>query len=105
MKSAVIITGGKQYLIAPGDTLKVEKLPGKAGDKISFDQVLLVATEKTAKVGQPLLAGATVAAEIVRHGQRPKVTGVKMKPKKRYHRYFGHRQPFTEITITAVKAS
>lgn len=103
MKSAVIKTGGKQYLVSEGDTIKVEKLAADAAQAVDFTEVLLTATDKTITVGQPLVAGARVAATVLRQAKRPKVTGVKMKPKKRYRRYFGHRQSFTEVEITSIK--
>ena len=89
--------------MAENDTLKVEKLPAAVGESVTFDQVLLTATDKTTQIGQPLVAGAEVAAKVVRHAKAPKVTGAKVKPKKRYKRYFGHRQSFTEVTITRIK--
>ena len=105
MKSAVIKTGGKQYFVSEGDTLKVEKLDQEPGDKTSFEDVLLTATEKITKVGAPNVTGAIVEAKVVQHSKSRKVTGVKMKPKKRYRRLFGHRQRYTEIEITRIKTA
>lgn len=105
MKSAVIKTGGKQYLVSEGDTLKVEKLSEKLESEVTFKEILLTTTDKATKIGTPHVKGATVEAHIVQHGKHPKVTGVKMKPKKRYRRYFGHRQSYTEIEIKKIKTT
>lgn len=105
MSYAVIKTGGKQYLVTEGQRLRVEKLPGKAGEAISFSDVLLTVDGKDVVVGTPLVAKASVEAKIVRQGQAKKVTGVKMKAKKRYRRYFGHRQQFTEVVVGKIKTA
>ena len=105
MKRAVITTGGKQYLVQEGQLLKVEKLPNKTKEAISFKDVLLTVTDKTTQVGQPFVPKVTVDAKIIRHGKAKKITGVKMKPKKRNRHYFGHRQPFTEIEIKKIKTT
>ena len=102
MKSAVIKTGGKQYLVSEGQKLKVDKLDIEAGKKIAFDEVLLATSDKTTSVGTPTVAGAKVEGQVVSHGKRDKIHGVKFKAKKRYSRYFGHRQPYTEIAITKI---
>ncbi len=98
---AVIKTGGKQYRVAEGDTLQVEKLPGAAGDKISFDEVLMVGGEK-AKVGTPLVKGASVKAEIVSQDRDKKIIVFKMRRRKNYRRKQGHRQPYTQVRITGI---
>lgn len=102
---AVIETGGKQYLVKPGDKLKVEKLEAKEGDKLTFEP-LLVADEadKEVKVGTPTVEGAKVTAEVVAAGRGRKVEVVKYKPKIRYKKLTGHRQHYTEIQITDIKA-
>jgi large subunit ribosomal protein L21 len=97
---AVISTGGKQYKVAQGDTLKVEKLPGKAGDTVKLD-TLFLGDEKSVQIGAPILKD-TVEATIVGHGLHKKVKGIKHKPKKRYLVRFGHRQPYTELQITKI---
>lgn len=102
MKLAVIQTGGKQYVVKEGDVLKVEKLPVKEGENVVFDTVLLASTDKTTKIGTPTITGATVAAKAVLQGKSKKVFGVKMKAKKRRKKYFGHRQPYTEVEITKI---
>lgn len=103
MKTAVIKTGGKQYLVQEGDKVKVEKLPVEEGKKTTFKEVLLTATSKTAKVGTPLVKGATVEALVSKHGRHQKITGVKMKAKKRSRKLFGHKQHYTEVAITKIK--
>ena len=99
---AVIKTGGKQYKVAVGDKLKVEKLEGEVGDKITFSEVLLVGDDKAVKVGDPFIKGAKVEAKILKTAKNKKVTGIKFKPKKRYKVKFGHRQTMTEVEITKI---
>ena len=101
---AVIKTGGKQYRVGKGDTLRVEKLEGKVGDAVTFDQVLLVNGdgEGSLKVGRPLVAGATVQAKIVTQDLGPKVIIFKFRRRKNYRRHRGHRQPFTALQITDI---
>jgi large subunit ribosomal protein L21 len=99
---AVIRTGGKQYRVSQGDRLKVEKLDGDVGVKLSFD-VLLVGGEGEPKVGSPVVAGAAVEAEIVGQGKHKKVINFRKK-KEGWTKKRGHRQPFTEVVITAVRA-
>lgn len=102
MKTAVIKTGGKQYLVSEGQKLKVEKLDLEADKKVIFDEVLLTTTDKTTSVGTPVVKGASVEGKVLTQGKHKKIHGVKFKAKKRYMRYFGHRQPFTEIEITKI---
>lgn len=101
---AVIKTGGKQYKVKEGEVLKIEKIAGKAGDKIDFE-VLLLADEdgKAVKVGKPLVSGAKVSAEILEQGRARKVNIIKYKPKVRYRRKAGHRQMYTKVKVTSVK--
>ena len=99
---AIIKTGGKQYKVAEGDKIKVEKLEGEAGAKITFDEVLFIGDEKDVKIGEPFLKGAKVEATIVAQGSHKKVWGIKHKPKKRYKVKFGHKQLFTEVEITKI---
>lgn len=98
---AVIQTGGKQYRVAQGDMLRVEKLPGDVGAKVTFDKVLLVGGETT-KVGTPHVAGAKVSAEIVAQDRGKKLIVFKFRRRKNYRRKNGHRQPYTELKITGV---
>lgn len=101
MKLSVIKTGGKQYLVASGDLVTIEKLPGdhKVGDKIVFDDVLLVTDEKDTTIGVPAVKGESVTAEIVDMGKLPTVTVIKYKAKSRYFKKRGHRQPFFQVKI------
>lgn len=102
---AVIKTGGKQYKVQEGETLKVEKLDIEPGKTVDLD-VLMVADEegKDVKVGTPTLEGAKVTAKVVEQGRAKKVEVVKYKPKSRYTRTNGHRQPFTTIEISKISA-
>ena len=97
---AVIETGGKQYKVAKGDTLDVERLEGKEDSAIKFDKVLLV----DEKVGTPTVSGASVSGKIVAHKRGEKIVVFKMKAKKRYQKTQGHRQELTTIEITDIKA-
>lgn len=99
---AVIKTGGKQYLVKKGDKIKVEKLEGKIGDKITFAEVLFLGDEKSVKVGAPFVKDAEVEGKIIAQGKGKKVWGIKHKAKKRYKVKFGHRQMVTEIEITKI---
>ena len=111
---AIIKTGGKQYIVQPGDKLKVEKLDPpspKATDgqskkenlEVIFDEVLLLEKDKKLEIGKPFIAGAKVAAKILSHGKGDKIIVFKYKPKKREARKIGHRQPYTEIEILGIK--
>ena len=101
---AIIMTGGKQYRVAEGDVLFVEKLDVEAGDTVTFDQVLAVIDGEAASFGAPLLSGATVTAKVEKNGRGKKIRVYKMKPKKGYRRTQGHRQPYTKVTIEAINA-
>jgi large subunit ribosomal protein L21 len=100
---AVIRTGGKQYKVASGDVFDVERLDGKEGAKLSFD-VLLLGGKGKPKAGNPLVSGASVAAEIVAQKRAPKVIAFKKKRRKNTHRKRGHRQELTTVRITDIKA-
>lgn len=100
---AVIKTGGKQYRVATGDKLRVEKLPGNVGDAVTFDQVLMVGGEAL-KLGRPLVGGAKVEAKILGQGLGKKLIVFKFRRRKNYRRKNGHRQPFTALEITNVVA-
>ncbi|WP_242395047.1 50S ribosomal protein L21 [Anaeromyxobacter oryzisoli] len=99
---AVIRTGGKQYRVAQGDRVKVEKLAGDVGGKVNFE-VLLVGGEGEAKIGAPVIAGAAVEGEIVGQGKHKKVIHFRKK-KEGWTKKRGHRQPYTEVLITTVRA-
>lgn len=105
MTFAVIETGGKQYKVSEGDSIKIEKLSGdhKEGDKVTFDSVLLVDDGKDTKIGTPTVSGVKVSGTIKKIGRSAKVTGVKYKPKSRYRVGYGHRQHFFEVAIDSVK--
>lgn len=101
---AIIETGGKQYNVKVGDSIVIEKLNVAAGEEVVFDKVLAVGKEDTFTVGAPLVAGATVKAEVVAEGKGKKVIVYKYKAKKSYHKKRGHRQPFTKVTIKTIEA-
>ena len=102
---AVIFTGGKQYKVAVGDVLKIEKLDGDfaTGDKIVFDKVLLVDNGVDTTIGSPYITGAKVESLFQKLGKHRTVTVMKYKQKSRYLKKNGHRQPFTEVKISAIK--
>src|SRR5574343_663851 len=101
---AVIKTGGKQYKVAAGDKLKVEKLTGDVGSTVVIDKVLLIADGETTTIGAPLVAGAKVNATVVSHGRGDKVMIFKMRRRKHYRKTQGHRQNYTEIQIQNIAA-
>jgi len=101
---AVIKTGGKQYRVSEGQTLRIEKLNAEQGANVEFDQVLMVADGENFKLGTPLLSGGKVTAEIVEQGRGKKVKIVKFRRRKHYRRQMGHRQSFTEVKITGITA-
>jgi large subunit ribosomal protein L21 len=104
VKHAVIETGGKQYRVAEGEVVFIEKLPVQAGDTVTFDRVLAVVDEGNSVFGTPVLEGATVTANVVKNGKSKKVRVFKMKPKKGYRLTQGHRQPYTKVQISAINA-
>ncbi|MFW6113203.1 MAG: 50S ribosomal protein L21 [Thermodesulfobacteriota bacterium] len=99
---AIVQTGGKQYRVAPGDILRVERLPGDRGDEVQLDQVLLVADGDSIQVGQPLVEGARVVGEILRQGQGKKIIVFKKKRRKKYRRKQGHRQLYTALQVREI---
>src|SRR5262245_50923217 len=101
---AVIETGGKQYRVAPGDTLEVERLQAEAGQTYTFDRVLLVADEGKVSVGTPTVASASVLVDVTNHLRGEKKVAFKMKRRKGYHRTIGHRQELTRVKIKEIKA-
>lgn len=101
--TAIIETGGKQYKVAEGDTLFIEKLDAEAGDAIVFDKVLAVLGDEV-KIGTPVVEGVTVDASVEKNGKGKKVMIFKYKPKKGYRRRQGHRQPYTKVTIGKINA-
>lgn len=103
---AVIITGGKQYLVKEGAKIQVEKLDIAEGQPVVFDRVLLVGNEDGQQVntGAPVVSGATVEGTVTKQGRTAKVTSIKYKSKVRYRRKKGHRQAYTAVTITKISA-
>ncbi|MCC7022957.1 MAG: 50S ribosomal protein L21 [Thermomicrobiales bacterium] len=101
---AIIETGGKQYRVAVGDRLAIEKLPVEAGSSVTFDRVLMVGGDGTARVGTPVVPGASVQAQVEEQFRGEKIVVFKYKPKKRYRRKTGHRQSLTRVAITAINA-
>ena len=96
---AIIVTGGKQYVVNEGDTLFIEKLPVEAGDAVTFDQVLAIVDGEHTKFGTPVVEGAKVEATVVKNGKGKKGRVYKYKAKKGYHKRQGHRQPYTKVEI------
>ena len=105
MEFAVIKTGGKQYKVASGDTLNIEKIKGehKVGDKLVFDQVLLVDNGKDTTIGTPTIKGASVSATLLEIGRAAKIMVIHYKQKSKYFKKNGHRQPFFKVKIDAIK--
>lgn len=105
MEIAVIQTGGKQYTVSAGSVVKIEKIVGeyKEGDKVVFDKVLLVDNGSDTTIGTPFIDKAKVTATITKIGRLPKVTVIKYKQKSRYFKKNGHKQPYFEVKIDAVK--
>ena len=99
---AVVETGGKQYRVAVGEQLRVEKLPGMTGDVIDLPRVLAVIQGEDVKIGNPLLEGASVKAEVMAHGRDKKIRIFKMKRRKKYRRTQGHRQAYTQLKVTEI---
>ena len=101
---AVVATGGKQYRVAEGDILRVEKLAGDVGETVAFDKVLIFSDGENVKIGQPEVDGVTVHGQIVAQGKSKKILVFKYKRRKRYRRKQGHRQPFTAVRIERIEA-
>jgi large subunit ribosomal protein L21 len=102
---AVIKTGGKQYKVAAGEKLKIEKLVGDVGSKVVIDKVLMINDGENTTIGAPLVAGATVSATVLSHGRGDKVMIFKFRRRKHYRKTQGHRQSFTEIQIGEILAA
>ncbi len=105
MEFAVIKTGGKQYRVSKGDVVRIEKMKDvtEVGQKLTFDQVLLVDNGKDTTIGMPVIDGAAVEAVVTKLGRADKIMVVKYLQKSRYHKKNGHRQPFVEVKITGIK--
>lgn len=104
LKHAIIVTGCKQYRVAEGDVIFVEKLDVEAGETVKFDRVLAVIDEDKAVFGTPVVENAVVSGNVVKNGKSKKIRVYKMKPKKGYRRTQGHRQPYTKVEITKIEA-
>ena len=104
MAYAIIQTGGKQYRVAEGDVIEVEKLDVEAGAEAKFEKVLLVSNGESLSIGAPLVAGAAVTAEVVEQAKAPKVIAFKYKRRKGYHRTVGHRRQLTRLKIKTISA-
>ncbi|MFT5396044.1 MAG: large subunit ribosomal protein L21 [Gammaproteobacteria bacterium] len=102
---AVIKSGGKQYKVEKGDKLKVEKIDAEAGKDIKIDDVLMLVDGENVTVGTPLVKGAKVSATVESHGRGPKIKIVKFRRRKHHRKQMGHRQAYTEISITEIAAS
>jgi len=101
---AVIQTGGKQYRVEEGTTLKIEKLELGEGDNIEFDNVLMIKSDDATKIGQPFVEGGKVTASVVSQGRHKKVKIIKFKRRKHHMKQMGHRQYYTEVQITGISA-
>ncbi len=104
MLHAIFETGGKQYRVAEGDILYIERLPVQAGDKVTFDKVLAIVDGDKFQFGTPVLDGATVTASIVKNGKAKKIHVFKFKAKKNYRKRQGHRQPYSQVQIQSISA-
>ena len=102
MPYAIIRTGGKQFRVEPGRTVRVPTLPGDEGEEVTFDDVLLGSDGKKVRAGTPAIVGASVTGEIVRHGRGEKIVVFKFKRRKNYSRKQGHRQGFTDVRISDI---
>ncbi len=102
---AIIKTGGKQYRVAPDDTIEIERLPGNAGDTVELTEVLMIAGDGDIEVGTPLVEGASVSAELVAQTRGDKIIIFKKRRRKHYRRRQGHRQDLTLLKVTAINAA
>ena len=101
---AVVRSGGKQYRVSPGGSVRVEKLAGEVGSKVTLDEVLMIGGEGDVKIGTPTVDGASVSGTITAHGRGDKIRVFKMKRRKGYRRTQGHRQDYTEIRIDGISS-
>ena len=99
---AVFESGGKQHRVAQGEVVRLERVGGEPGDRVVFDRVLMIADGDDVAVGNPLIEGGQVAGEVVEQGKARKITVIKFKRRKNYLRKKGHRQPYTDVRITAI---
>lgn len=101
---AVILSGGKQYRVQEGDTLKLESLPVEVGETVNFDKILLIGEGEKVSLGRPYLDGGKVSATVVANGRHKKIQIVKFRRRKHHEKWQGHRQNYTEVKITQIKA-
>lgn len=101
---AVILSGGKQYRVQEGDTLKLESLPEEVGSEVNFDKILMVGEGESVKMGKPYLDGCKVSATVVSQGRHKKIHIVKFRRRKHHEKWQGHRQNYTEVKITQIEA-
>jgi large subunit ribosomal protein L21 len=104
MGYAVIRTGGKQYRVAPGDVIRVEKLAGEPGAEVAFTEVLMTEDSGSIRVGTPLVSGARVTGQVLQQGKAKKILVFKKKRRKNYRRHQGHRQQFTAVRVTQIES-
>ncbi len=102
MTYAIFVTGGKQFRAEPGRTIQIPSLAAEPGAKVTFDRVLLMSDGQQVQAGQPMVRGAKVTAEVVRHGKGEKIRIYRFARRAGYRRHAGHRQPFTEVKIADV---
>ena len=100
---AVIVSGGKQHRVEKGEVLKLEKIEAATGEKVTFDEVLMVGEGADVKIGEPTVKGSKVTAEVVSHGRHEKIKIVKFNRRKHYRNETGHRQWYTEVKITSIR--
>ena len=105
MNFAIIQTGGKQYKVTNGDTIRVESIPGDQGDIITLDDVRMASLDGNVSIGNPTVSGASVTAEVVDTGKNKKIVVFKYKAKTRYRRKNGHRQQYTDLRVTDISLS
>ena len=101
---AIIKTGGKQYRVEEGQILKIEKLSAEEGDNVEFDRVLALSDDNGFKAGSPMIDGASVKGKVIEQGKNKKIVVFKYKPKIRYRKKTGHRQPYTKVLIEDINA-
>lgn len=101
---AVILSGGKQYRVIEGQTLKLESLPEEVGSTVDFDKILLVGEGEQVKFGQPYLATSKVSATVISTGRHKKIHVIKFRRRKHHEKWQGHRQNYTEVKITQIRA-
>lgn len=100
---ALVVTGGKQYKVTKGATLKIESLPGDIGSNIEFDKILMIANGDNINIGTPFIKNAKITGEIIAHGKKDKVQIIKFRRRKHHLKHMGHRQNYTQVKITNIE--